>query len=121
LAATRPANDSPRQVNTGNPAHSASLAVVCALQGNVSINRSAVAKRAKCSASGNGLAKIRRAALTPLASASLRRLLVAVSLCCGSHKTLPGTWLSTLIQTLKTHGVILKTPLKQQNTNPVSG
>jgi len=32
LPATRPANVSPLQVTTGNPAHSASLAVVCALQ-----------------------------------------------------------------------------------------
>lgn len=49
LAATLPAKVSPICVKTGNPAHKASLAVVCALQGKVSKNKSATRCRAKCS------------------------------------------------------------------------
>ena len=41
LAATRLAKLSPVRVSTGSPAQSASFAVVCALYGNVSKNRSA--------------------------------------------------------------------------------
>jgi len=47
LAATRAGNDLPGKVISGSPAHSASLAVVWALYGNVSRNRSARRWRAR--------------------------------------------------------------------------
>jgi len=47
LAPIRDAKASPAHVSTGNPAHSASLAVAPALYGSVSRNRSATRKRAR--------------------------------------------------------------------------
>ena len=52
LPATRDTNVSPAIVTSGQPAHSASLAVVCAFTGKVSRNKSASRCRARCSAGG---------------------------------------------------------------------
>ena len=65
LAATRPAKVCPGSVNTGNPAQSASLAVVCALQGSVSRNRSASRCLARWSSRSTLGANTRRSGLKP--------------------------------------------------------
>ena len=107
LAATLLAKDSPMQVNSGNPAHKASLPVVWALYGRVSKKRSACRCLARCSGSGIRFAKISLSASTPRSVASFRKLLAAFTLSSKSQSTLPSVCLRIRIHPSKVAGVIL--------------
>src|SRR5262249_39745802 len=106
--ATRPGKVVPIQVSKGKPAHSASQAVVWALQGSVSRKRSANDSRAKWSACESRCgAKINRSADMPCDTASRIRLDLAVSFGSASHSTLPSTVFNKRIQMANISGEYL--------------
>src|SRR5207248_742768 len=122
LAPVRPAIVVPAHVSTGTPADRASSAVECALKGSVSRNRSASEILARCSANdGTWGANTKRAAATPLISASRTRFARAAALGSASQSTLPSVVLRIVIQDENVSGRILKWLLKQQKTNASSG
>jgi hypothetical protein len=66
-------------------------------------------------------ANTRRSPRIPRRIDSARSDSTADALLCGSHRTLPSTFVSNRIQISKTPGVILNELLKEQKTNPSHG